>query len=42
MTLGTDTTEAGEHIVRLTVFFRGRRARVGQLKRVSSPREKKS
>jgi len=24
MTLGTDTTDAGEHIVRLTVFFRGR------------------
>ena len=24
MTLGTDTTDADEHIVRLTVFFRGR------------------
>ncbi len=24
MTLGTDTTDAGEHIVRLTVFVRGR------------------
>jgi hypothetical protein len=24
MTLGTDTTEKGDHIVRLTVFFRGR------------------
>ena len=24
MTLGTDTTDNGEHIVRLTVFFRGR------------------